>query len=122
MTSSPLPPRHEALLHEVLLVGQPVAPGALEQTLQVSRPTLNRDLRDLVAAGLLHRQGAGRSTRYLATAAAEAALRASSAAPATPAHAAGRQWSTAAQLLVEALGAPLGSRIPVGYDSAFVSR
>lgn len=120
LTSLSLPPRHEALLREVLLVGQPVAPGALEQTLQVSRPTLNRDLRDLLAAGLLEKQGAGRSTRYLATAAAEAALRASTAAPSTPTHAGRLQWSTTAQPLVKALGAPLGTRIPVGYDSGFV--
>ena len=74
MTPPKLSPRHAALLRHVLASGVPVAPSALEQALQVSRPTINRDLRDLLAAGLLDKQGDGRSTRYLATAAAKAAL------------------------------------------------
>ena len=74
MTPPKLSPRHVALLRQVVAAGAPVAPSALEQALQVSRPTINRDLRDLLAARLLDKQGDGRSTRYLANAAAEAAL------------------------------------------------
>ena len=121
MTTPSLSPRHEALLRRVLAVGEPVAPSALEHALQVSRPTINRDLRDLLAAGFLEKRGDGRSTRYLATAAAETALRALPAGAQTSAGSGTLQWSAAAQPLVEALGAPLGTRTPVGYDSGFVT-
>jgi DNA-binding transcriptional ArsR family regulator len=121
MTTPSLSPRHEALLRRVLAAGEPVAPSALELALQVSRPTINRDLRDLLAAGFLEKRGDGRSTRYLATAATEAALRALPAGAQAPAGSGGLQWSAAAQHLVEALRAPLGTRTSVGYDSGFVS-
>ncbi|BAO80658.1 uncharacterized conserved protein [Serpentinimonas raichei] len=121
MTHPTLSPRHEALLRQVLAEGKPVAPSALEHALQVSRPTLNRDLRDLLAAGFLKKQGDGRSTRYLATEAAEAALRSLPPGSQTPVRSVALQWSAPAQRLVEALGAPLGTRTPVGYDSGFVS-
>lgn len=121
MTPPTLSPRHEALLRQVLAAGAPIAPSALEQALPVSRPTINRDLRDLLAAGFLEKRGDGRSTRYLATAAAEATLGAlpPSGSP-SPARSGAFQWSTAAHPLVEALLAPLGTRTPVGYDSGFV--
>ena len=121
MTTSTPSPRHEALLRQVLAAGQPVAPSALEQALKVSRPTINRGLRNLLAAGFLKKQGNGRSTRYLATAAAEAALRALPTGTQTPARSGALQWSAAAQHLVEALRAPLGARTSVGYDSGFVN-
>ena len=121
MTLPTLSPRHEALLRQVIAAREPVAPSALERSLMVSRPTINRDLRDLLAAGVLDKQGGGRSTRYLATAAAEAALRALPAVSQTPAAAVALQWSTVAQPLVEALRAPLGTRTPVGYDREFVN-
>ena len=121
MTTSTPSPRHEALLRQVLAAGQPVAPSALEQALKVSRPTINRGLRNLLAAGFLKKQGNGRSTRYLATAAAEAALRALPTGTQTPARSGALQWSATAQPLVEALRAPLGARTSVGYDSGFVN-
>ena len=77
MTVSSLSARNEALLRHVLAVGGPTSPGTLEQVLQVSRPTINRALRDLVAAGFLDKQGDGRSTRYSASDAARIALGAS---------------------------------------------
>jgi Fic family protein len=116
-----LSPRHEALLRQVLAAGEPVAPGALEHALEVSRPTINRDLRDLRAAGFLEKQGNGRSTRYLATAAAEAVLRALPSSSQPPAGSGALRWSAAAQPLIEALRAPLGTRTPVSYDSGFVN-
>lgn len=120
MTPRTLPARHGALLRQVLAAGESVAPSALERALQVSRPTINRDLRELLAAGFLQKQGDGRSTRYRATAAAEAALGALSPASPSPARPGAFQWSATAQPLVEALLAPLGARTPVGYDSSFV--
>ena len=121
MTPPPLSPRHAALLRHVLDSGAPVAPSALEQALQVSRPTINRDLRDLLAAELLDKQGDGRSTRYRANAAAKAALGAWTAGSPSPARSGSFQWSAAVHPLVEALLAPLGTRTPVGYDSGFVN-
>jgi DNA-binding transcriptional ArsR family regulator len=121
MTPHTLSPRHEELLRQVLAAGEPVAPSALERALQVSRPTINRDLRDLLGAGFLEKQGNGRSTRYLVKAAAEPALRAFSSGSQTPSGTGALQWSTVAKPLVEMLSAPLGTRTPVGYDNGFVS-
>ncbi|MFC7208823.1 HTH domain-containing protein [Comamonas endophytica] len=50
-------PRHHALLRLVLAASGPIQPGALEQALQVSRPTINRDLRDLLTTGFLEKLG-----------------------------------------------------------------
>jgi Fic family protein len=121
MTAAPLSSRHAALLRLVLAAGQPVQPGALEQALQTSRPTLNRALRDLLASGFLKKSGDGRSTRYVATDAARAVLGASPPDAPTPAGPGILQWSPAARPLVEALRAPLGTRTPVGYESSFVN-
>ncbi|MFG6430463.1 Fic family protein [Roseateles sp. LYH14W] len=115
-----LSPRQDELLRLVLAAGEPVQPGALEQVLQASRPTINRALRDLLAAGLLERLGDGRSTRYVATEAARAAVGASPSDALTPARPGLLQWSPAALPLVESLRAPLGTRTPVGYESSFV--
>lgn len=121
ITTSSLSPRREALLRQVLATEGPIAPSTLERALQVSRPTINRDLRDLLAAGLLEKRGDGRSTRYLATAAAEAVLRVLPSGSQPPVGSGALQWSAAAQPLVEALRAPLGTRTPAGYDSGFVN-
>lgn len=121
MTPSSLSARHEALLRQVLAAAIPVAPITLERTLQVSRPTINRDLRELLAVGFLAKRGDGRSTRYLVTAAGEAALRALPLSVQTPTGPRHLPWSAAAQTLVETLRAPLGTRTPVGYDSGFVN-
>ena len=73
-------------LRVVLAATQPVQPGALEQALPVSRPTINRALRELLAWGFVQKLGDGRSTRYVATDAAKAALGAlPSTAPFSPA-------------------------------------
>ncbi len=85
----------------------------------MSRPTVNRDLRDLLSAGFLEKQGDGRSTRYVATAAAEPALCALPNGSQTLAGAGALQWSKVAQPLVQALRTPLGTRTPVGYDGGF---
>ncbi|WP_369821593.1 MarR family transcriptional regulator [Rhodoferax sp. OV413] len=51
MTTPALSPRHYALLRLIITAGEAVQPGALEQVLQVSRPTINRALRDLLVSG-----------------------------------------------------------------------
>ena len=121
MTTSPFSARDEALLRHVLAVGGPTSPSALEQVLNVSRPTINRAVRDLVAAGFLDKQGDGRSTRYMASEAARVTLAASSPYAPTPTGSNLLQWSRTALPLVESLRAPLGTRTPVGYDRTFVS-
>ena len=121
MTISPFSARDEALLRHVLAVGGPTSPSALEQVLHVSRPTINRAVRDLVAAGFLDKQGDGRSTRYVASEAARVVLAASTPYAPTPTGSSLLQWSRAALPLVESLRAPLGTRTPVGYDRTFVS-
>ena len=120
MSTPALPPRHDALLRLVLAARDPVQPGALEHALQASRPTINRALRDLLASGFLEKLGDGRSTRYVVTAAAKAALRALPSGAPTPGSGL-LQWSPTALPLVETLRAPLGTRTPVGYESSFVN-
>jgi predicted transcriptional regulator len=63
MTTATLSPRHAARLHLALAAGQPLAPGALEQALQASRPTVNRALCDLLACGFLDKRGSGQGRR-----------------------------------------------------------
>lgn len=122
MTHTTLLPRHELLLRHVLAATQPVASGELEQALKISRPTINRDLRYLLGANLLKKQGDGRSIRYCATSSGRAALGVSCTSPNEPATAQLQlPWSIAAQSLIEALRAPLGTRTPVGYDRSFVT-
>ncbi|MGY0200180.1 Fic family protein [Leptothrix sp. BB-3] len=115
------------MLRHVLDAAQPLPPGELAESLGLSRPTLNRTLRDLVADGLLSRIGDGRSTRYEATLAARqdaevrgwwtpAADEFSVAAGPAP-----LAWSAAARPLVASLQAPLGTRSPVGHDRRFVA-
>ena len=120
MTTSTLSPRHAALLRLVLAGSEPVQPGALAHALQASRPTINRALRDLLAAGFLQKLGGGRSTRYVVTDTARWALGGLAPTAPTPARLGLLQWSPAAVPLIEVLRAPLGTRTPVGYDSSFV--
>ena len=77
-------------------------------------------MRDLLVSGFLEKLGGGRSTRYMATDAANAALVALPSAAPTLAWPGLLQWSPAALLLVETLRAPLGTRTPVGYEKSFV--
>ncbi|OYY60897.1 MAG: cell filamentation protein Fic, partial [Burkholderiales bacterium 28-67-8] len=119
MITPALSPRHDALLRLVRAATGPVQPGALKQALKVSRPTINRALRELLASGFLEKLGNGRSTRYVATEAAKAALGALPSTAPTAEHGL-MQWSPAALPLIESLRAPLGTRAPTGYESSFV--
>lgn len=120
MTLPSLSPHHHALLRLVLAASEPIQPGALERDFQGSRPTINRALRDLLATGFLEKRGNGRSTRYVATDSAKAALRALPSAAPTPVGPGLLQWSPATLTLVETLRAPMGTRTPAGYESSFV--
>lgn len=120
MNPTALSRHHDALLRLVLGAQEAVAPSALAQALQTSRPTINRALRELLAAGLLEKLGNGRSTRYVATDAAKAALGALPSMAPTPPGPGRLPWSPAALTLVESLLAPLGTRTPVGYERSFV--
>lgn len=113
--------RHEAMLRQILAARRPIEPGALEQILQASRPSINRTLRDLVAAGFLEKLGAGRATRYVATDAGQSALAALPSLATVPPLTGHLHWSPAALPLVQALRAPLGTRTPVGYERSFVA-
>lgn len=120
MTGPALPPLHQAILRLIQAADTPVSPGAIQQALGVSRPTINRKLLDLLASDLLEKLGAGRTTRYIATAAANTAMGAASVPAESSAGPSGMQWSAAARPLVQALRAPLGTRTPVGYERRFV--
>jgi Fic family protein len=120
MTSTRLLPRHTALLRWVITAAQAIQPGELEAALKISRPTLNRDLRELLGAGFLEKIGDGRSTRYAATDAAKAALGDPLSATSPPSRTGQLQWLAASLPLVQLLQAPLGTRTPVGYDNRFV--
>ena len=77
-------------------------------------------MRDLLVSGFLEKLGGDRSTRYMATDAANAALVALPSAAPTLAWPGLLQWSPAALPLVETLRASLGTRTPVGYEKSFV--
>lgn len=89
-----------------------VSAGAIERHLGRPRPTVNRQLRQLVVEGRLERRGAGRATRYIAP---EAVGASSEPFPV----ATGMVWSRKARALVQALSAPLGTRRPVSYQRDF---
>lgn len=85
----------------------PGSPAAITAHLGISRPTINRYLARLTAAGRLVREGSGPSTRYRIP---------ESATPATM----GPSWSPAARRLREELTRPLASREPVPFRREFV--
>lgn len=121
MTNPSLRVRREALLLHVLASHGAISPGTLEQALQVSRATVNRALRELVASGFLDKHGNGRSTRYVASDTARAALATSTLSEAKPTRSVAFPWSSSTFSLVQALHAPMGTRTPAGYDRTFVS-
>lgn len=120
LSSRPLSQRHEAVLAFVLAASSSVQPGTLEQSLQIPRPTLNRILRDLLTAGLIAKQGAGRATRYTGVNPAKAASQTLPHGLAPPAEPGLMTWSATARSLIESLQMPLAARTPVGYESRFV--
>ena len=98
-----------------------VAAGAIQAFTGRPRPTVNRALAGLVAAGGLERQGAGRSVTYLVPASVltpSKTLRSLQAAASE--EQASPTWSNNGLNLIAALSAPLGTRKPVSYQRLFV--
>lgn len=98
-----------------------VSAGAIQAHTGRPRPTLNRALARLVAAGGLERQGAGRAVSYRVPVFALAP----SATPQSAQAAAGEKhaspaWGSQGRQLIAALSASLGTRKPVSYQRAFV--
>jgi Fic family protein len=93
----------------------------LAEHLQISRSSLNRHLSKLTDDGVLTRKGIGPSTVYQIEATAHVALHtadktvAQSKLPTT-----GFTWGASGRELLAKLRAPLGLRIPVSYQRAFV--
>lgn len=90
----------------------PPTAGAIAQHLKASRRTVNRVLARLVTEGQLDKTGAGPGTRYRPLVATP------STPSAGPAPTVGRSPEAAA--LLSKLSEPLGSRVPVSYERAFV--
>ncbi len=120
MTAASLSPRHEAVLARVLAASSSVQPGTLEQSLQIPRPSLNRILRDLLTAGLIAKEGAGRATRYTGVDPTKAVAQTLPHRLAQPAEPGLMAWSVSARSLIESLRTPLGARTPIGYETRFV--
>lgn len=98
-----------------------VAAGAIQAFTGRPRPTVNRALAGLVAAGGLERQGAGRSVTYLVPAAALTPLKPlQSLQEAAGEEHASPAWSSNGLDLIAALSAPLGARKPISYQRSFV--
>src|SRR6202166_274571 len=104
----------EFLAHRASQSLGPASPAQITGPVQFPRPTVNRHLRALVAAGLIVREGTGPATAYrynqpfpVAGTAVEQP------APAT-------MWSSDSQTLRAELAAPLGTRTPVSYQRQFV--
>lgn len=103
-----------AYLRMQFAAGVPSSPvEAITANVTVSRPTVNRYLAKMVAAGELLRLGAGPATRY-----ALPSVRHTEDAP--PPSVEGFHFSTERTSLIERLLAPIGTRSPVTYQRAFV--
>jgi Fic family protein len=97
--------------------GHPASPAQITAQIQFPRPTVNRHLRDLLAAGQIVREGTGPATvyRYNRPLPAQVLNAASIGEPA-----AAPAWSVESQTLRAKLAAPLGSRTPISYQRKFV--
>lgn len=99
-------------------------PEAITANVEASRPTVNRYLARMAAAGEVRKVGSGPATRYaLPAGAATAALAGQVEHVPQPVIAllgAGFQFSPDRQPLIAELTAPIGTRKPVTYQRAFV--
>jgi Fic family protein len=104
----------EFLAHRANQSLGPASPAQITAQVQFPRPTVNRHLRALLAAGQIVREGTGPATAYryrqplpVADTATERPT------PAT-------MWSSESQALRAKLAAPLGTRTPISYQRQFV--
>src|SRR5476651_2406386 len=97
----------EFLAHRASQALGPASPAQITAQVQVPRPTVNRHLLALLAAGQIVREGTGPASSYGYRQPCSVVGTASEhAAPAT-------MWSPESQLLRAALAAPLGTRTTV---------
>src|ERR1700688_3635629 len=110
----------EFLAHRASQSLGPASPAQITAQVQFPRPTVNRRLRDLLAAGQIVREGTGPATvyRYQQPFPAQTAQVLTAASIAKPSAA--PAWSVESQALRTELAAPLGSRTPVSYQRRFV--
>lgn len=98
----------------------PASAARITAQVQFPRPTVNRHLRNLLAAGQITREGSGPATvyRYQQSLPAQTAPVLATASITNPTGA--PVWSVEAQALRAALAAPLGTRTPVSFQRRFV--
>ena len=110
----------EFLAHRASQSLGPASPAQITAQVQFPRPTVNRHLRDLLAAGQIMREGTGPATvyRYQQPFPAQTAQVLTAASIAKPSAA--PAWSVESQALRTELAAPLGSRTPISYQRRFV--
>src|SRR5574343_255859 len=114
-----------AYLQQQLAAGmEACGPEAITANVEASRPTVNRFLARMAAAGNVRKVGSGPATRYALPAAAATAAPAGQVEyvpqPVIALLGAGFQFSPDRQLLIAELTAPIGTRKPVTYQRAFV--
>lgn len=95
----------------------PASPALITAEVEFPRPTVNRYLRHLLAAGQIVRQGSGPATVYRWAQSAPGAW-VSNARVAEPTAAS--WWSAESRELRAELAAPLGTRTPISYQRRFV--
>jgi Fic family protein len=100
----------EFLAHRASQSLGPANATQITAQVQVPRPTVNRHLRDLLAAGQIAREGLGPATVY----------RYNQPLPEQTAQVPITVWSVESQALRDELAAPLGARTPVSYQRRFV--
>src|SRR5260370_23962929 len=97
----------DAILEFLAHRAGPASPAQITAQVQFPRPTVNRHLRALLAAGHVAREGTGPATAYrYSQPFPVAGTAADQTTPAT-------MWSPESQTLRAELAAPLGSRTPV---------
>lgn len=116
-----------AYLQQQSLAGvESCGPEAITANVEASRPTVNRYLARMLAAGEIRKVGAGPATRYALPAGVATAASAGQVGyvpqPVIVPLGAGFRFSPDRQPLIGELSAPIGTRKPVTYQRAFVER
>jgi Fic family protein len=110
----------ELLAHRASQSLGPASAAQIAAEVQFPRPTVNRYLRNLLAADQIVRESAGPATvyRYNQPLPSQAAQASTATGITNPTAA--PQWSVESQALRAELAAPLGARTPVSYQRRFV--
>src|ERR1700738_1512948 len=110
------------LIHRARNGVGPASPAEITANARAARPTVNRHLRKLVAAGRIVREGAGPATVYSYQQPSSSAnnTRGTAPTPVTTTATTSPPWSDDARTLRARLEEPIGSRKPVSYRRQFV--